>query len=162
MTVPSWYREPHKLLVWVRKRSAVHHLRREHVRDQRRQSLYLLVFGVIRIICWTILAICVGLGLGHAAGFAWAKTLAESIPFVVLISIYANWATDLDAATAAFAALVAADGHAASESSRQLLDRDFAALEADITRLADMHPGDEAAVLAGDIRARLRGGERAR
>lgn len=154
MSVGPWYRER----AWVRKRSAVHHLRREHVRDQRRQSLYLLVFGVVRIICWTLLAICVALGLLHVGVFGWARVLSMSVPFVSMISIYANWATDLDAATAAFAALVAADGHAASESSRQLLDRDFAALEDDITRLAAMHPGEEAAGLAASVCGRLRGG----
>lgn len=146
---------PAQLVSWIRWRAAVPHLHRGHVKNQRRSSLILLVFGVARIIVWTILGICVAFGLLHLGGFAWAKILSESIPFVAMISIYANWATDVDAATAAFAALVAADSHVASDTNRQLLTKDFASVEDDIARLAAMSPCPAADELAASIRARL-------
>jgi hypothetical protein len=150
-----WHPNPAKLVRWIRWRAGVPHLPRDHAHNQRRSSLILLTFGAARIAAWTILGVCVILGLAHAGGFHWAKLLAESIPFVVLISIYANWATDLDAATAAFAALVAADSHVASDANRQLLTKDFTALEDDIARLALMNPCPEADDLATSIRTRL-------
>jgi hypothetical protein len=115
----------------------------------------LLVFGVVRIVCWTILAVLVALGLAHVGVFAWAKDLAESLPFIALISIYANWATDLDAATAAFAALVASDSHAAVVSTGAALVADLGLLEVDVARLASLAPGEEAEALARSIRDRL-------
>jgi hypothetical protein len=131
------------------------HHRRGHPGSQHRRSMALLVFGAVRIVCWTILGILVGMGLLHVGGFAWAKTLAESLPFVALISIYANWATDVDAATAAFAALVASDSHAAVVSTGAALVTDFREVETDIARLAALQPGTEAEQLAQSIRSRL-------
>jgi hypothetical protein len=127
------------------------------VSRQRHRSLVLLVFGVVRIIAWTILGACVGAGLLHAGGFTWAKDLAESVPFVALISLYANWATDVDAATAAFAALVASDSHAAVVSTGAALSGDLDALKADISRLAGLSPGQEASDLAESISHKLSG-----
>ena len=125
------------------------------VNKQRHRSLVLLLFGVIRIIAWTILGAVVGAGLLGVSEFAWAKVLAESVPFVAMISIYANWATDLDAATAAFAALVASDSHAAVVATGVAITADLGELEGDIARLADLQPGDEATALSTSIRARL-------
>jgi hypothetical protein len=140
---------------WIHERSHVRSLRRSHIATQRRRSLLLLLFGIVRIIAWMILGACVILGLAHMQGFGWAKVLSESVPFVSMISIYANWATDLDAATAAFAALVAADSHSAVEASREMLSVDVTAIEEDIARLAAMQPGPEAIALAAQIRQKL-------
>ncbi len=128
------------------------------VSGQRRRAATLLWFGLIRIILWLALSACIIAGLLHAEHFTWAKVLAESLPFVVLISLYANIATDLDAVTAAFAALVAADAHraAAIAASHQTFDTET--LMHDISRLADLSPGEEAGQLADDIRVRLRPG----
>lgn len=156
MSLEPWRKRPHRIVSWVQQRAHLAHVQRGHIASQRTRSLVLLIFGVIRIIAWSVLAVLIGLGLAHVHGFAWAKALAESLPFVVMISIYANWATDLDAATAAFAALVAADASASSEKNRSLLARDFTSLEADIARLAEMQPCAEATALAESIRARLK------
>lgn len=137
---------------WIDKRASLHIHHSSHVNSQRRRSLYLLVFGIVRIVAWMILGVLVSLGLAHVGGFAWAKDLSESVPFVALISIYANWATDLDAATAAFAALVAADGRAATVKAGH---RDFSVVENDIALLAQLQPGPEAAALAASIREKL-------
>jgi hypothetical protein len=122
---------------------------------QRSRSILLLIFGVIRIGIWTVMAVLIGLGLLHVPGFDWSRVLAESLPFVVLISLYANWATDIDAATSAFAALVAADARQASEQAREMLERDFSQLETDIAHLAELDPGEEAEQLARAIRHRF-------
>lgn len=126
-----------------------------HVNRQRARSVMLLVFGAVRIVLWTFMAILIGLGLLHVPGFNWSRTLAESLPFVVMISLYANWATDVDAATSAFAALVAADARRASELAREILESDFDQLEIDITRLARLTPGPEADELCDRIQRRL-------
>lgn len=90
-----------------------------HIAKEQRRSRFLLTAGIVRIVGWTILGICCGLGLLHVDGFTWAKALATSVPFVAMISIYANWATDLDQATAAYAALVASNAHHDAEMARQ-------------------------------------------
>jgi uncharacterized membrane protein len=125
------------------------------IRHQRRRAVNLLVFGVIRIILWTIMAGLIGLGLLHVPGFYWAKILATSLPFVVLISLYANWATDLDGATAAFASLVASDARQDVHATGLALTADLDKIESDIGKLANLDPGPEATRLAGDIRRRL-------
>jgi hypothetical protein len=153
--VQSWVPGPRKIRKWVDDRAHAGPLDLSHAANQRRQSLRLLVFGLVRVAIWTVLGLCVLAGIFHVAGFDWARVLAESIPFVALISIYANWATDLDAATAAFAALVAADAHATSERNRRLLVTERARIEDDIARLADLDPGPEAQALADAIRTRL-------
>jgi len=127
------------------------------INRQRHRALVLLLFAVIRMGVWTVLAGLIGAGLAGAGGFAWAKMLAEALPFVVMISLYANWATDLDAATAAFAALVASDVHHDVVATGLALAADLDALEADVGRLAGLEPGPEAAGLAADIRRRLAG-----
>jgi hypothetical protein len=128
------------------------------VAQQRRRAIFLLWFGIIRIIAWLIVAACVAAGLLHWEHFAWARVLGESLPFVVLISLYANIATDLDSATAAFAALVAADAHEAAAAVARYQVLDSETLQHDIARLADLTPGEEAAELSADIRRRLRPG----
>lgn len=128
------------------------------VTNQRKKSLVLLWFGIARTTSWLILGSMVALGLMHVGPFDWAAILSRSVPFVALISIYANAATDFDAVSAAFAALVAADAHkaAATAAGYQVLDTDT--LMHDIARLAELEPGDEGFHLSADIRARLRPG----
>jgi hypothetical protein len=125
------------------------------INKQRHRALVLLLFCGVRIVAWMILAVLIGAGLLGLGGFTWAKTLAESLPFVVMISIYANWATDLGALIAAFAALVASDVHHDVVATGRALAADLDELEADVARLAGLAPGDEATRLAGDIRRRL-------
>jgi hypothetical protein len=122
---------------------------------QRHRAMVLLLFGAIRIAAWTVLGVLVACGLAGVSAFSWARTLAESLPFIALISIYANWATDLDGATAAFAALVASDVHHDVVATGLALAADLDELETDVARLADLDPGEEATRLAGDIRRRL-------
>jgi sulfite exporter TauE/SafE len=139
---------------WLHHRSSTR-LAASHVNRQRHRSLVLLLFSVARIIAWTILGAAVGAGLLGTAGFGWAKDLSESVPFVALISLYANWATDVGTATAAFAALVASDSHAAVVATGQMLEADLEALQSDVDRLAGLGPGQEAADLAASIHRKL-------
>lgn len=94
-----------------------------HLDQEMRRSRFLLIAGIARIIAWTILAVLIGLGLIGVPGFHWSKIVASSIPFVVLISVYANWATDLDQATAAYAALIAARAHHDADRLHDVIDQ---------------------------------------
>lgn len=125
-----------------------------HANRQRRNSLILLLTTLVRVVAWTILIACVGAGIGHVAGFHWAQALAASIPFVALISLYANWATDLGAAIAAYAALVASDVHSQVTASSGVLAADLAELQEDVDRLAQLQ-GEEAVALAAVVKFRL-------
>lgn len=82
---------------------------RETAGQQHHRARFLLIFGGFRIAAWTVLFVLVCLGLLGVGGTVWAADLSKSIPFVALISIYANWATDLDGFTASYAALIAAE-----------------------------------------------------
>jgi hypothetical protein len=148
---PIWH-VPHR----IHHRSRLERLSPSHANGQRKLSLWLLSTSILRVIVWTLLIICVGAGLAHVAGFNWAKALAASIPFVALISLYANWATDLGATFAAYAALIASDVHSQVTTAGTTLATDIDVIEADIARLADLQPGEEAATLASSIRARLK------
>jgi hypothetical protein len=130
------------------------------VTTQRHRAIILLWTGAARTAAWVTLGIFIALGLAHIGAFDWASDLSKSIAFVALISIYANAATDFDAATAAFAALVAADAHKAAATVARHQLRETEALATDVSRLADLQPGPEAAELADDIRHRLRPGTR--
>jgi hypothetical protein len=152
-TPPKW-KIPH----WIHHRSHVNALSASHANGQRRLSLWLLFSSILRVIVWTLLIACVGAGLAHIGGFSWAKALAASIPFVALISLYANWATDLGATFAAYAALIASDVHSQVTTTGTMLASDIDAIEADIAHLADLQPGAEAAALADSIRARVKAG----
>lgn len=121
---------------------------------QRQHSLWLLVTTLVRVAAWTILIACVAAGIAHGPGFAWARSLSQSIPFVALISLYANWATDFGAAIASYAALVAADVHHQVAAARTALGADLAEIQADIDRIAELQ-GDEAAELAAMVKAKL-------
>lgn len=150
----------YRLLAWLRGR--VH--RRSHavvapaeVSKQRRNSQWLLITGIIRTVFWALLLGCVVAGLAHVLGFEWAKALSASVPFVAVVSLYANLATDWGAAIAAYAALVAADVHSQVTVTSSVLTADLAHLHDDVDRLAGLEPGEEAAVLAASLKAKLAG-----
>lgn len=63
------------------------------------------------MIAWVVMMMFVGLGLVGAEPFEWASKLGQLVVFVTLISFYANAATDLDAVTAAWAAIRAGRAH---------------------------------------------------
>jgi hypothetical protein len=152
------YRVARALRGRLYRRATVKAIGPELINRQRQRAINLLLFGGIRIVLWTVLAVLIGCGLLGFGDFHWAKILAESIPFVVMISLYANWATDVDAATAAFAALVAADVHREVADTSRTLAEDIDALSTDVARLAALDSGDpEALRLAADIRRRLAG-----
>jgi hypothetical protein len=117
---------------------------------QRRRSLQLLVFAGIRTVAWTVLIVCVVLGLLHFSPFHWAANLAKAISFVTIISLYANWATDLGGFQAAYAALVASSAHEDAEDVSDQLSQ----LEADIEALAKSR-GVAARELATSINDRV-------
>lgn len=128
-----------------------------HIEREQSRSRLMVIAGIVRVIGWTLLGICLALGLLHVGGFTWAKSLALSIPFVALISIYANWSTDIDATTAAYAALVAANAHADAEGAHLNTSLDLDQLERDLDRLAGLRPGLEGRTLAARIYRRLGG-----
>jgi hypothetical protein len=140
----------------IHHRSHISVLYTSHANGQRRLSLWLLSTSMIRVIAWTLLIAFVAAGLAHVAGFGWARNLAASIPFVALISLYANWATDLGASFASYAALVASDVHSQVAATGSAIETDIDAIEADIAKLADLQPGTEAAELSESIRARVK------
>ena len=59
---------------------------------------------------------------------------------------------------ASLAQLTAGDAHSDAEIARVHTSIDFALVERDIARLADLAPGEEARKLAADIRRRLSAG----
>lgn len=150
----------YRLMKWLRTRihrRSVTALHPVAVDRQRRSALWLLVTTAVRVAAWTILIACVAGGILGIPAFAWAKHLSASIPFVALISLYANWATDFGAGIAAYAALVAADVHSQLASASAALSADLADIDTDISRLAAMLPGTEAAALAASLSSRLAG-----
>lgn len=118
---------------------------------QRSRSLKLLIFSGFRVLVWTGLLVCVGLGLLDVAGFHWAALLAKALAFVTLISLYANWATDLGAFQAAYAAVIASAAHEDAEDTVEQVTE----LEADIAALA-RSGGPEAEALAASISERVK------
>jgi len=132
----------------------------DKIASQHRRSMFLMVTSIIRTCLWVVLGILIAAGLAGASDFGWAKDLSHSLAFLALVSIYANAATDLDAAIAAFAALVASRGLAVADATRRAVVKDFETLSTDISRLASLDPGPEAAQLAEDIRYRLYGAKK--
>lgn len=94
--------------LWGLRRTPVPH---RVVNRADRLSVFLIVFGFVRMMGWVVMMVCVGLGLLGVPEFQWASRSAKLVWFVSLISFYANAATDLDALTAAWAALRAGRAH---------------------------------------------------
>ena len=146
-----------KFRAWFRHRTRVTGLPPEVINKQRTRSLWLLVTTLIRAAFWLALIFCVSAGLAHVAGFSWARDLSQTIWFVALLSLYANFATDFGAAIAAYAALVASDVHSEVAVTSTALAADLADLDADVAQLAIMNPGREAEELAARVRTKLTG-----
>lgn len=152
-----------RLRAWVHHRSAAAGLGREHVSRQRAAALWLTAFSAVRTLAWlACMLVIVVHWMGAGGSFIHAFTaLSSSVLFVTFISFYCNASTDAANFTAGLAALFSADSHGAAEAARLVAERDFAAIEGDIARLADTDPGQEAQELADQIRARIRAAPRA-
>lgn len=148
----------HRLAAYIQHRSqhvGPHH--RAHVNKQRRTALILVFTGLARVAAWlTMMSLYVlHLLLPHVAGFT--EALFQSVPFVAMISLYANAATDFGQVCASLAQLTAGDAHADTNATRQAVTSDFAVIQDEIRRLALLHPGPDADKLAADIAQRLPG-----
>lgn len=119
--------------------------------------MWLTVFSAVRTFAWILcMLVIVAHWLGAGGPFIRSFiTLSGSVVFVTFISFYCNAATDAANLMAGIAALFSADSHHDAEAARMALGTDFGALEADVARLADLQPGDEATALAAQIRRRL-------
>jgi hypothetical protein len=124
---------------------------RKHIERHRMQALLMIITGLFRVICWLTLIVL------YLLGVKFTKSLFSSVAFVALISLYANAATDWGQVAASLAQLTAGDTHADVEHVRIAQGVEFAEVEADIARLADLQPGPEATGLAERIRRRLHG-----
>ena len=123
-----------------------------HVDRQRLTAILMIATGLLRVAIW--LAITVAFVAGDRAVGHWFG----SVKFVSLLSILALVLTDWGQVAASLAQLTAGDAHHDAEATRLAIGVDFAQLDADISRLAALQPGPEAAVLASEIRRRLSGG----
>lgn len=101
--------------------------KRHHIERADQVSWFLLLFGVVRMVAWVIMMCCVGAGLLHVPGFGWAANISGEVFFVSLISFYANAATDLDAVTAAWAAIRAGKAHAQGVQNESVVRDDVLA-----------------------------------
>lgn len=80
---------------------------------------------------WLVMMAFTLLGLVGVTTFEWAYRVADLVVFVALISYYANAATDLDAVTAAWAAIRAGKAHAQGVANEGVVRDDvLARLEA--------------------------------
>jgi UDP-N-acetylmuramyl pentapeptide phosphotransferase/UDP-N-acetylglucosamine-1-phosphate transferase len=133
-------------------------LTHDHVRSQRRVALWLTVFAAVRTVAWLVaMMIIVAHWLGAGGSFVHGFIdVSSTVLFVTFISFYCNASTDAANLTAGLAALFSADSHHATTAARATLERDLAAVEDDILRLAALQPGTEAEDLARSIRARLK------
>lgn len=141
---------------WVHQRAHRGPVSHGHISKQRRAALWLTIFSAIRTFAWIVCMLVIvahwcGVGGSFVHSFI---ALSGSVVFVTFISFYCNAATDAANLMAGIAALFSADSHATAMTA---VTADFAALEADVARLADLQPGPEATALAEEIRHRLAG-----
>lgn len=90
------------------------------------------------MVAWILMMVFVGLGLLGISAFHWAAHLGTLVVFVTLISFYANAATDLDAVTAAWAAIRAGKAHAQGLRNERAGDAGHAEILQRIESLAEM------------------------
>jgi hypothetical protein len=143
---------------WVSKRARHVPHTHEHVSGQRRLSLWITVFAGVRTGLWLLCMLVItahwlGAGGPFIHGFI---DVSSTVLFVTFISFYCNASTDAANLTAGLAALFSSDAHSATIGMREDLGVDLTQIENDISRLADLEPGPEAARLAAQIRGRLR------
>ena len=141
----------------VFRRSATRALPHSHLARQRELAIWLTAFSGIRTFVWLIaMALIVAHWCGAGGGFLhWFTSLSGEVVFVTFISFYCNASTDAANLTAGLAALFSADSHHATTAVRAALERDTAAIEGDIRRLAALQPGSEAEELARSISDRV-------
>jgi len=154
---PRHYRVMGTLRGRIHRRAHLGTLTHEKISRQRRAALYLTFFAGIRCLAWLACMAFIGLheigiGGGFIGGFA---RLSGLVVWVSVISYYCNASTDLANFTAGLAALFSSDTHAATVAASASFGADFASLEDDIARLADLQPGTEASELSDAIRHRL-------
>jgi len=148
-------RQP-RLRNWVHRRASAA-LTHDHVRGQRRVALWLTVFAAVRTAVWLLAMVIIVIHwLGAGGSFVHAFIdVSSTVLFVTFISFYCNASTDAANLTAGLAALFSADSHHATTAVRAALERDTAAIEGDIRRLAALQPGSEAEELARSISDRV-------
>jgi ABC-type multidrug transport system fused ATPase/permease subunit len=141
------------------RRSAAGALPHAVISKQRRLALWLTIFAAVRTAVWlAAMTLIVAHWLGASGAFLhWFTSLSATVVFVTFISFYCNASTDAANMAAGFAALFSADSHAATVTAGRAAAADIAGVEADIARLADLQPGDEARALAAEIRRKLTG-----
>ncbi|MHB1950245.1 MAG: hypothetical protein ACYCQK_02070 [Acidiferrobacteraceae bacterium] len=123
----------------------------EHIDRQRLMSLLMFTTAIARMTVWSSLIVL------SLIGVTFFVHLFQQVFWVALLSLYANWATDLSTAAGSWAALVGGDAHHDAEAARVAVSFDFTAIEHDIARLAELQPGPQAKALADQIRAQLAG-----
>lgn len=121
----------------------------EHINRQRLIAQLMIGTALLRVAVWLGL-----MGL-YAADVGFARHLFISVSFVALLSVLALALTDWGQAAASMAQLTAGDAHHDAEAARRETAVDFAQLEQDILRLAQLQPGPDADQLASTISARI-------
>lgn len=128
-----------------------------HVSVQRAISLSLLGTGIVRTLFWLAVMVAQLVGVGVV------RHISHDVTAVFFISLYANFATDLDQVTASFAALFSADSHHDAEHVRARFDAGRPSLTASmeiaaaVRRLATIPRGTDAQQLADRICNQLTG-----
>lgn len=158
MTDGNGARMTPRIAGWATRR--VHHRGlhgHQHISRQRRTALSLTIFAACRVVVWTLAMLAMGLHfvLPHNSFLTGYYHLCQAVAFVTFISLYCNWSTDLANFGAGVSSLFAADSHHDAEAARTAIGIDFAQVEQDIARLAQLQPGPEATRLASEITARL-------
>ena len=121
----------------------------DHIDRQRLVSLLMVVGGGARASFWLVLIVLALCGVGFIVN------AFHEVFWVAILSLYANFATDLSTVAGSWASLVAGDAHHDAEASRRLIRTGVEEVDADIARLAELQPGPEASELAEQIRRRL-------
>jgi hypothetical protein len=128
------------------------HLRGQHdgneVARQRFIAILMVATGLLRVLIWFLLILL------YAVGVPFARHLYTSVAFVSLLSVGALLLTDWSQVAASLAQLTAGDSHHDVEFVRDALNVDFAQMDRDLDRLAEL-AGRPAHELADDIRRRL-------
>ena len=104
--------------------------------------------------CWLTLMGTYVLHLIFPSVFVFTSVLFHSVPFVAMISLYANAATDWGQVAASLAQLTAGDAHQDAEHNRAIFHANLDDISASIDRLAIL-TGEEARLLAEETKQAL-------
>lgn len=129
----------------------------DHLDHEHRIAVLMVGSGLLRVGVWMALVSLYLLELLHVIPNIGVRTLYSSVAFVALLSVLALLLTDWGQVAASLAQLSAARSHHDSEATLREVGVDYAAIESDIARLAELTPGPDADQLAIDIRKRLKG-----